>query len=113
MTPKRKPGFKTTEGWLSLIAVLIGALTANSDFFGNDKLTGLLGLGGSILAALGYTASRTYMKTHELKAETEIMKSMPMGNMGAMGAMGAMGNTYPMAGTSSMGDTSSMDDTTP
>ncbi len=60
-----KAGYKTTEFWLSLLAMLLGALLV-SGFIADGGL-GYRILGGAInvLAALGYTASRSGLKKAE------------------------------------------------
>lgn len=62
MEPTTKSGYKTTEFWLSLAAMAVGVAFA-SDFFpiesGGDKI---LGLAATVLAALGYTVSRSIVK---------------------------------------------------
>jgi hypothetical protein len=57
-----KPGYKTTEFWLSLAAVVVGLLFASglvSDGSGFDKA---LSLAASVLATLGYQVSRSGVK---------------------------------------------------
>lgn len=57
-----KPGYKTTEFWLSTVATIIGLVLAS----GSVPEAGIVGqvLGGvaGILAQLGYTSSRTKAK---------------------------------------------------
>lgn len=58
-----KPGYQTTEFWLSGIATVLGVVMAS----GSLPEGGLAGqiIGGvlSVLAALGYTAARAKIKT--------------------------------------------------
>ncbi len=60
--PAKKPGFKTTEFWLSSLAMILGVVLAS----GAIPEGGIAGqvVGGvlSVLASLGYTASRTQVK---------------------------------------------------
>lgn len=57
-----KPGYKTTEFWLSLIAVVLAAvLPLLGDY---PPLAQAIGLGLSVLTALGYTTSRTSVKNN-------------------------------------------------
>lgn len=60
-----KPGYKTTEFWLSLVATLIGFLMASGvmDQVPEDSLWSKI-VGGIVaaLAALGYNASRSKVK---------------------------------------------------
>jgi membrane protein implicated in regulation of membrane protease activity len=65
-------GIKTTEFWLSLLAVILGAL-ATGGLFDSPEVPGwiakVVGLAVSILATLGYTASRGIVKSTDIKAE--------------------------------------------
>ena len=63
-----KPGFKTTEFWLSIAAMLVGALLS-SGAISHDPTLQVLGFISSTLAALGYTAGRSFVKGSEAKAE--------------------------------------------
>jgi len=57
-----KPGYKTTEFWLSTAALLLGILT-ESGAIGPEGLAGqILGGAMTVLAALGYTTCRTVAK---------------------------------------------------
>jgi hypothetical protein len=61
-----KPGYKTTEFWLSLLATLVGFLMA-SGLLDSQPADGWIArvVGGIVaaLAALGYSASRAKVKT--------------------------------------------------
>jgi len=61
-----KPGYKTTEFWLSLLATLLGFLLASGvmDTAPEDSWIAKL-VGGlvAVLASLGYAASRAKVKT--------------------------------------------------
>lgn len=58
-----KPGWKTTEFWLSVIAMVVGLLMT-SGFFAVDSIWGkILGLAGTVLASLGYSLSRGLAKS--------------------------------------------------
>lgn len=66
-----KPGYKTTEFWLSLAAIVIGAVMASGalDQLGGDHwLVKVIGIAASVLGALGYTAVRGFTKIGEAKA---------------------------------------------
>jgi len=57
-----KAGYKTTEFWLSVGALIVGAMFASGVFpaeSGGDKI---LGLAATVLTTLGYTVSRTLVK---------------------------------------------------
>jgi hypothetical protein len=57
-----KPGWKTSEFWLSLAAVLVGFML-EAGLFGEESLAFKgLGMAASVLAALGYTAGRSLVK---------------------------------------------------
>ena len=60
-----KPGYKTTEFWLSLLAFVLGALLTSGAFEAGGLAAKIIGGAMSILAALGYTASRTSTKNSE------------------------------------------------
>jgi len=61
-----KPGYKTTEFWLSLLATLLGFLLASGvmDAVPEESWIAKL-IGGlvAVLATLGYSASRAKVKT--------------------------------------------------
>lgn len=60
--PTSKPGYKTTEFWLSLAAVLVGAIQA-SGFVPNEGIWGqMLGTITVALVSLGYTGARLSVK---------------------------------------------------
>ena len=57
-----KPGYKTTEFWMSLIAVVLGALVASGTFSLEGTASQIVGLVQSALVALGYTGARLTLK---------------------------------------------------
>ena len=60
--PVSKPGYKTTEFWLSLAAMLVGAVQA-SGFVPNEGIWGqMLGMVTVALVSLGYTGARLSVK---------------------------------------------------
>lgn len=59
------PGYKTTEFWLSLTVVILGAVAASGVFPQGGLASQIVGGVIAILAQLGYTASRTQVKTTE------------------------------------------------
>lgn len=61
-TTPHKPGYKTTEFWLSFAAVLLGALFASGVMSDGGTAAKIAGLAASLLGALGYTVSRTQLK---------------------------------------------------
>jgi hypothetical protein len=56
-----KPGWKTTEFWLHLIAVLAGAIMA-SGLPSQNKIVQVAGMISATLGALGYGATRAIVK---------------------------------------------------
>ena len=56
-----KPGYKTTEFYLKLAALLLSALFA-SGLLTNDRLLAVAGMIATVLTSLGYTVSRTLVK---------------------------------------------------
>lgn len=66
-----KPGYKTTEFWLSSIAVLIG-LAFGSGLISETGTSGIeksVAFVASALAALGYSASRGSVKSAEIESK--------------------------------------------
>lgn len=67
-----KPGLKTTEFWMSLIAMLTGiAILVVDAVGGGDGIVGTL-IGGvvAILSALGYAVPRASVKKTEMLARS-------------------------------------------
>ena len=56
-----KPGWQTTEFWLSLAATLLSALFA-AGVLTNSTALAIAGIAATILTALGYTVSRALVK---------------------------------------------------
>jgi len=63
-----KAGVKSSEFWLSLGACLVGALLA-SGAVSNALALQVLGGAATLLAALGYSTTRAWVKSSEAKAE--------------------------------------------
>ena len=61
-TSEPKTGYKTTEFWLSFAAMIVGAALASGVFPTESGAERVLGLAATVLASLGYTASRTMVK---------------------------------------------------
>lgn len=57
-----KPGWKTTEFWLSLAALFIGAIVASGIVPATGPWSQVVGIITSVLGALGYTAARGFSK---------------------------------------------------
>ena len=60
-------GYKTTEFWLSLCAILTGAILSSGAIENNTILQGL-GLIATALTALGYSGARAITKAGESKS---------------------------------------------
>jgi exo-beta-1,3-glucanase (GH17 family) len=60
--PEIKPGYKTTEFWISLAAVIIGSVVASGIVPADSVWERIIGLVVSALAALGYTGARLSIK---------------------------------------------------
>jgi hypothetical protein len=60
--PTTRPGYKTTEFWLTVAATLLGAAFASDLIPSDSKWAQVLGLAASVLSSLGYTVSRTLVK---------------------------------------------------
>lgn len=78
-SPVQKPGYKTSEFWLSLLAMLVGALVASDAIPTDSTVAKALGVVASILGALGYQVSRAYVKASGNKAAAfvEAAKAAP------------------------------------
>lgn len=61
-----KPGYKTTEFWLSLLALILGAVGAAGILPEGGIATQIIGGVLAILSQLGYTAARAKTKTEAL-----------------------------------------------
>lgn len=60
-TDPAKPGFKTSEFWLKVAAMVLTAAYASGALTSNTALA-IAGIAATILGALGYTVSRTMIK---------------------------------------------------
>ena len=73
-----KPGFKTSEWWLSLAALITGALLS-SGLVSNSLALQCIGGVATLLTALGYQVSRTFLKSSEIRSAAliEASKAIP------------------------------------
>ena len=62
-----KPGIKTSEWWLSLAALLTGALLS-SGLVSNSLALQCIGGVATLLTALGYQVSRSFVKASESRS---------------------------------------------
>lgn len=60
-----KPGYKTTEFWLSVLAVVVGAVSASGILPSEGPWQQVLGVATTALVALGYTGARLTIKKNE------------------------------------------------
>lgn len=60
-----KPGYKTTEFWLTTVCSLVGILYASGAVSpeGSDGVSKVIALVASVLAAMGYTVARAKVKS--------------------------------------------------
>jgi hypothetical protein len=58
----KKPGYKSTEFYMSMAAVIIGAIASSGVLADDSALTKVVGLVMAALVALGYTGSRLTLK---------------------------------------------------
>jgi len=57
-----KPGYKTTEFWISMLAVLIGGVQASGLIPAESAVNQIIGTAVVALVSLGYTGSRLNLK---------------------------------------------------
>lgn len=60
-----RPGYKTTEFWLSALATLLGLFVASGALGDDHYFMKVAGMALSALAALGYSAARAKVKSAE------------------------------------------------
>lgn len=70
-----KPGYKTSEFWLSVVAAIVGLLMASGVVGEGSMWAQALGMVSTALAAAGYATSRGITKGSEAKAEA--IKRLP------------------------------------
>jgi len=66
-----KPGYKTTEFWLTLAVVTLAAWKSSGLFADESVTMQVIAVALAVLAALGYTAVRAKVKTGSLMAANE------------------------------------------
>jgi hypothetical protein len=59
---QKKPGYKSTEFYMSMAAVVIGAIASSGILEDDSAMTKVVGLVMTALVALGYTGSRLTIK---------------------------------------------------
>ena len=70
-----KPGYKTSEFWLSLLVVLLGSLMASGIVADGGMVAKIVGGILSALAALGYTSGRSSVKKAESASVAYVTKA--------------------------------------
>ena len=70
-----KPGYKTSEFWLTIAAFIVSALMASGVAVEGSVLAQVIGFASATLAALGYTAARGFVKGKT--AVSEAIKATP------------------------------------
>lgn len=63
MDGKERPGWRTTEFWLTALAVLVGLLLASGALPADSAVARAVGAIASALASTGYSWSRAKVKT--------------------------------------------------
>jgi hypothetical protein len=78
-SPAQKPGWKTTEFWLTIVAMLVGVLLSAGVFPDDSGIVKGLGVAASILGLLGYQVQRGLVKASGNKAAAlvEVAKANP------------------------------------
>lgn len=71
-SPASKPGWQTTEFWLTLVAVLVGFLQSQNLFESGSIWSQLLIVAVTVLGALGYQVSRTLIKSQRIAAIRDV-----------------------------------------
>ncbi len=59
---KEKPGYKTSEFWLTFLAMILGVLMASGAIGPDNIVSEIAGMAVLALSKLGYTASRANVK---------------------------------------------------
>ena len=63
-----RSGFKTTEFWLTACAILLAGITASGLIETGSSADKVITLIAGVLASLGYTAGRAWVKAADAKA---------------------------------------------
>lgn len=62
MKPNTKPGIKTTEFWISILAVIYGTAITTGMIPHSDEISTAVNGIGTLLVAIGYTWARAFIK---------------------------------------------------
>jgi len=60
-----KPGYKTTEFWLTSAAAVLGLLFASGVISDGSQIDKVLGMASTVLAGMGYSVSRGLAKKND------------------------------------------------
>jgi hypothetical protein len=64
-----KPGYRSTEFWLSAIAAVVGLIISSGALEAGSTAAQIVGVVASALVAMGYTAARGRVKADAEKAK--------------------------------------------
>lgn len=67
-SPAQKPGWRTSEFWLTLATSVVGGLLAAGVWPDDSQIMKVLGVGAVLLSNLGYQVQRGYVKSSGNKA---------------------------------------------
>jgi hypothetical protein len=88
VTTTTKPGHKTTEFALGLLAIILTALYTTGAIPTDGPWAKLAAIGATVLTAIGYTVSRTLVKTAAMLALFVLATSSQVGCAETKGAVG-------------------------
>lgn len=66
-TTTSKPGYKTTEFWLTCVAMLLGVLWSSGAVSEGGQVDKVMGFIATVLSQFGYTVSRGIAKSGDAK----------------------------------------------
>ena len=81
-TKKLRPGYRSTEWYLSVAAILLGVLLTSGAFGETEPVYKVLALALAALTALGYTAGRSFVKATKEKADALVEANRLNGSSG-------------------------------
>ena len=64
-------GYKSTEFWLSFVAIIVSGLMASGLFEDGSTVMKAIAMAGGVLTTMGYTVSRTLYKRKLIEAPKE------------------------------------------
>jgi hypothetical protein len=69
-----KPGWQTTEFWLTVASLVVGFLSTQQVFPEDSIFARGLTVAATILTALGYTVARSVVKRESVKQQAEFLR---------------------------------------